>query len=188
YIPQNYRAAYGMFATNAILFNHDSPRRGETFVTRKFTRAATRNKRGLQAKLYLGNLDAKRDWNIAGDNAEEPWEKLYADVHGDFVTATGETHSDREFLEKTFALLDLDYEKYVEHDPRYDRPAEVDLLLGDATKARRELGWEPKVGFEELIKMMVDSDLRLAREELAVRECRQTNHESTCIERSTIGS
>jgi len=188
YITQNYREAYGMFATNGILFNHESPRRGETFVTRKITRAATRIKLGLQDKLYLGNLDAKRDWGFAGDYVEAMWRMLQADVPDDFVIATGETHSVREFLEKTFALLDLDYEKYVEHDPRYDRPAEVDLLLGDATKARRELGWEPKVGFEELIKMMVDSDLRLAREELAVRECRQTNHESTCIERSTIGS
>ena len=172
YITQNYREAYGMFATNGILFNHESPRRGETFVTRKITRAATRIKLGLQDKLYLGNLDAKRDWGFAGDYVEAMWRMLQADVPDDFVIATGETHSVREFLEKTFALLDLDYEKYVEHDPRYDRPAEVDLLLGDATKARRELGWEPKVGFEELIKMMVDSDLRLAREELAVRECR----------------
>src|SRR5690554_5064980 len=160
YITQNYREAYGMFATNGILFNHESPRRGETFVTRKITRAATRIKLGIQDKLYLGNLDAKRDWGFAGDYVEAMWRMLQADVPDDFVIATGETHSVREFLEKTFALLDLDYEKYVEHDPRYDRPAEVDLLLGDATKARRELGWEPQVGFDELIKMMVDSDLR----------------------------
>lgn len=174
YITQNYREAYGMFATNGILFNHESPRRGETFVTRKITRAATRIKLGLQEKLYLGNLEARRDWGFAGDYVEAMWRMLQADTPDDYVIATGETHSVREFLEKAFGLLDLDYQKYVEHDPKYDRPAEVDLLLGDASKARKELGWEPKVGFDELVKMMVESDLRLAREEFAMREHRAT--------------
>jgi GDPmannose 4,6-dehydratase len=165
YITQNYREAYGMFAVNGILFNHESPRRGETFVTRKITRAATRIKLGLQEKLFLGNLEAKRDWGFAGDYAEAMWLMLQAEQPDDFVIATGETHSVREFLEKVFQLLDLDYRKYVEHDPRYDRPAEVDLLLGDASKAKEVLGWEPKVGFDQLVKMMVESDLDLARSE-----------------------
>ena len=169
YMTQNYRESYGMFAVNGILFNHESPRRGETFVTRKITRAATRIKMGLQDKVFLGNLDAKRDWGFAGDYVEGMWRMLQADKAEDFVLATGETHSVREFLEKTFGYLDLDYKKYVEHDPRYERPAEVDLLLGDASKARRVLGWEPKVGFDELIKLMVDADLRVAKGELAVK-------------------
>lgn len=170
YITQNYRESYGMFAVNGILFNHESPRRGETFVTRKITRAAGRIKIGLQKQLFLGNLDAKRDWGFAGDYVEGMWRMLQAEQPDDFVLATGETHSVREFLEKTFGYLNLDYTKYVEHDPRYERPAEVDLLLGDAAKARRILGWEPKVGFDELVKMMVDSDLRLAKRELAARD------------------
>jgi GDPmannose 4,6-dehydratase len=165
YITQNYREAYGMFAVNGILFNHESPRRGETFVTRKITRAATRIKLGLQEKLFLGNLEAKRDWGFAGDFVEAMWLMMQADHPDDFVIATGETHSVREFLEKAFALLDLDYRKYVEHDPRYDRPAEVDLLLGDANKARKALHWEPKVGFEELVRMMIDADMQLANNE-----------------------
>jgi GDPmannose 4,6-dehydratase len=165
YITQNYREAYGMFATNGILFNHESPRRGETFVTRKITRAATRIKLGLQERLFLGNLDAKRDWGFAGDYVEAMWLMMQADVPDDFVIATGETHSVREFLEKTFGALDLDHRKYVEHDPRYDRPAEVDLLLGDATKARKVLGWQPKVGFDDLVRIMVDADMELAQSE-----------------------
>ncbi len=172
YITQNYREGYGMFAVNGLLFNHESPRRGETFVTRKITRAATRIKLGLQDKLFMGNLDAKRDWGFAGDYVEAMWLMLQADKPDDYVVATGETHSVREFLQKAFGLLDLDYEKYVEHDARYERPAEVDLLLGDPTKAKRELGWSPKVSFDELVKMMVDADLELAREELAVSEHR----------------
>jgi GDPmannose 4,6-dehydratase len=168
YVTQNYREAYDMFAVNGILFNHESPRRGQTFVTRKITRAATRIKLGLQDKLYLGNLEAKRDWGFAGDYVEAMWLMLQVDVPDDFVVATGETHSVREFLEMTFGMLDLDYKKHVEHDPRYDRPAEVDLLLGDASRAKRLLGWEPKVGFAELVKMMVDADLELAREEKAL--------------------
>jgi GDPmannose 4,6-dehydratase len=167
YMTQNYREAYGLFAVNGILFNHESPRRGETFVTRKITRAATRIKVGLQEKLYLGNLDAKRDWGFAGDYVEGMWRMLQADEPKDYVLATGETHSVREFLEETFSCLELDYKKYVEHDERYDRPAEVDLLLGSAEKAKTELGWEPKVGFRQLVEMMVDSDLRVAKRELA---------------------
>jgi GDPmannose 4,6-dehydratase len=154
------------------LFNHESPRRGETFVTRKITRAATRIKLGLQDKLYMGNLEAKRDWGFAGDYVEAMWLMLQAEKPDDYVVATGETHSVREFLEKTFGLLDLDYKRYVEHDVRYERPAEVDLLLGDPSKAKRELGWAPKVSFDELVKMMVEADLELAREELAVSEHR----------------
>jgi GDPmannose 4,6-dehydratase len=170
YITQNYREAYGMFAVNGVLFNHESPRRGETFVTRKITRAATRIKLGLQDKLFLGNLAAKRDWGFAGDYVEAMWLMLQHDRPDDYVVATGETHSVREFLEKVFGLLDLDYQKYVGHDPRYDRPSEVDLLLGDPSKAKRELGWEPKVGFDELVKMMVDADMVIARRERAVAE------------------
>lgn len=170
YITQNYREAYGMFAVNGLLFNHESPRRGETFVTRKITRAATRIKLGLQEKLYMGNLEAKRDWGFAGDYVEGMWRMLQAPAPDDYVLATGETHSVREFLEATFSHLELDYRKYVEHDPRYDRPAEVDLLLGDASKARAALGWQAKVGFGELVKMMVEADLVLAKRERALAE------------------
>ncbi len=173
YITQNYREAYGMFAVNGILFNHESPRRGETFVTRKITRAATRIKLGLQDKVYLGNLDAKRDWGFAGDYVEAMYLMMQAEQPDDYVVATGETHSVREFLEKTFQVLDLDYRQYVEHDPRYDRPAEVDLLLGDPAKAKRVLGWAPRVGFEGLVHMMVDADMKLAQQELAVRAHQQ---------------
>jgi GDPmannose 4,6-dehydratase len=165
YATQNYREAYAMFAVNGILFNHESPRRGETFVTRKITRAAARIKLGLQDRLYLGNLEAKRDWGFAGDFVEAMWMMLQTDRPDDYVIATGETHSVREFLEKTFGLLGLDYRAHVEHDPRYERPAEVDVLLGDASKAKRELGWKPKVSFDELVHMMVESDLELARGE-----------------------
>lgn len=161
----NYRESYDMFCCNGILFNHESPRRGETFVTRKITRAATRIKEGLQEKLYLGNLDAQRDWGFAGDYVEAMWLMLQQDVAGDYVVATGETHSIREFLEATFGRLDLDWKKYVEIDPRYLRPAEVDLLLGDPSKANRLMGWKPKVDFEALVSMMVDADWELAREE-----------------------
>ena len=161
----NYREAYGMFATNGILFNHESPRRGETFVTRKVTRAATRIKLGLQEKLYLGNLDAERDWGFAGDFVEAMWLMLQQEEPDDFVVATGERHSVRDLCGESFGLLDLDWEEYVEIDPRYFRPAEVDLLQGDATKARETLGWQPKVGFAELVGMMVKSDLELAQRE-----------------------
>jgi GDPmannose 4,6-dehydratase len=166
----NYRESYGMFACNGILFNHESERRGETFVTRKITRAATRIKEGLQDKLYLGNLEAKRDWGHAADYVEAMWMMLQHEEPDDYVIATGETHSVREFLDEVFGLLELDWKKYVLIDPRYFRPAEVDLLLGDATKARKELGWKPRVGFKELARRMTESDHRIARRERAIRD------------------
>ncbi|MCY3019078.1 MAG: GDP-mannose 4,6-dehydratase [Planctomycetota bacterium] len=165
----NYREAYGMFIANGILFNHESPRRGETFVTRKITRAAGRIKIGLQQKLYLGNLDAKRDWGYAGDYVEAMWHMLQLDTPEDLVIATGESHSVREFAAEVFGLLDLDWQKHVEVDPRYFRPAEVDYLLGDAGKARQKLGWQPKTTFKALVKMMVEHDLELARQERTLR-------------------
>jgi len=165
YATVNYREAYNLFACNGILFNHESERRGETFVTRKITRAATRIKLGLQDKLFLGNLDAKRDWGYAKDYVEAMWLMMQADKSDDYVIATGETHSVQEFVEETFSYLDLDWKEYVEFDPWYYRPSEVDLLLGDSSKARRELGWEPKVGFKDLVKLMVNHDLNLANEE-----------------------
>ena len=163
WITVNYRESYGMYACNGILFNHESPRRGETFVTRKVTRAAAAIKLGKQNKLYLGNLDAKRDWGFAGDYVEAMWLMLQQAQPDDYVIATGETHSIRELLDEAFGHLDLDWQKYVEIDPRYYRPAEVDLLIGDATKARENLGWEPKVKFIELVRMMVDADLATLR-------------------------
>jgi GDPmannose 4,6-dehydratase len=170
WITVNYRESYGMFASNGILFNHESERRGETFVTRKITRAATRIKLGLQQKLYMGNLDARRDWGYAKDYVEAMWLIMQAGEADDFVVATGETHSVREFLAESFALLDLDWQQYVEIDERYNRPAEVDLLLGDATKARTVLGWEPKVDFKGLVRIMIDHDLKLAERERAANE------------------
>ena len=161
----NYREAYDLFACNGILFNHESERRGETFVTRKITRAATRIKLGLQDKLFLGNLDAKRDWGYAKDYVEAMWLMMQAETSGDYVIATGETHSVQEFVAEAFGCLDLDWKEYVEIDPWYYRPSEVELLLGDASKARKELGWEPKVGFKQLVRLMVDHDLNRAREE-----------------------
>ena len=172
WITVNYRESYNLFACNGILFNHESERRGETFVSRKITRAATRIKYGLQEKLYLGNLDARRDWGYAKDYVEGMWMMMQAGEPDDFVLATGETHSIREFLDLTFGRLDLDWKKYVDIDPRYFRPAEVDLLLGDATKAKKKLGWEPKVTFPELVRIMVDHDLELARVEKAMSDAR----------------
>ncbi len=163
----NYREAYDMFACNGILFNHESPRRGETFVTRKITRAATRIKLGLQDKLYLGNLDAKRDWGYAKDYVEAMWLILQQDRPDDYVIATGETHSVREFIEEVFSYLGLNWEEYVEIDPRYYRPTEVDVLIGDPGKAKKVLGWQPKVSFRELARLMVDSDLKQAEREKA---------------------
>lgn len=154
----NYREAYGLYACSGFLFNHESPRRGETFVTRKITRAAARIKLGLQDKLFLGNLDAKRDWGFAGDYVEAMWLMLQQDAPDDYVIATGETHTVREFLELAFARLELDWQKHVEIDPRYFRPTEVDVLCGDASKAMRALGWKPRVHFAELTAMMVDAD------------------------------
>jgi GDPmannose 4,6-dehydratase len=165
YIAHNYRDAYGIFAANGILFNHESPRRGETFVTRKVTRAATQIKLGLKDKLYLGNLEAKRDWGFAGDYVEAMWLMLQQDKPDDFVIATGETYSVKEFVERVFTKLDLDYNKYVVVDKRYFRPTEVDVLLGDSTKARKVLGWQPKVTFDKLVDMMITADLELAKKE-----------------------
>lgn len=166
----NHRESYNIFACNGILFNHESPRRGETFVTRKITRAATRISLGLQKKLYLGNLEAKRDWGFAGDYVEAMWKMLQMPEPDDYVIATGEAYSVREFAEKTFAQLGLDAAAYIEIDPRYFRPAEVDYLLGDPSKANQKLGWQPKVTFDELVSMMVQSDLELAKQELTLLE------------------
>jgi len=158
-----------LFACNGILFNHESPRRGETFVTRKITRAAARIKYGLQDKLYLGNLDAKRDWGYAGDFIEAIWRMMQLDEPDDFVIATGEMHSVREFMEATFTQMDLDWRAYVEVDPRYYRPTEVDILCGDASKAKKILGWEPKVHFKELVRMMCEEDLKAAHNEWLIK-------------------
>ncbi|HEY3104439.1 MAG TPA: GDP-mannose 4,6-dehydratase [Pyrinomonadaceae bacterium] len=155
----NYRESYGMFTCNGILFNHESPRRGETFVTRKITRAAARIKAGLENKLYLGNLDAKRDWGYAKEYVEAMWLMLQQDAPNDYVVATGETHSVREFLDEAFAYVGLDWHDYVEIDPKYYRPAEVDLLVGDASKARAQLNWKPKTTFKELVRLMIDADI-----------------------------
>ena len=163
WITRNYREAYEMHVSNGILFNHESPRRGPTFVTRKITMAAARIKLGLQKELYLGNLDAKRDWGFAGDYVDAMWRILQQDEPDDYVIATGEAHSVREFCQEAFALLDLDWKEFVKYDPRYERPAEVDLLLGDISKARRVLDWEPKVSFKDLVKMMVEHDLAESR-------------------------
>ena len=161
----NYREAYGLFACSGILFNHESPRRGESFVTRKITLGATRIKEGLQKKLVMGNLDSKRDWGFAGDYVRAMWMMLQQDKPDDFIVATGETYSVRQFLEWTFGMLDLDYNDHVEFDPRYMRPSEVDVLLGDPSKAKKVLGWEPDVDIHALIRMMVENDLEMARRE-----------------------
>lgn len=165
YITVNYRESYGLHASCGILFNHESPRRGATFVTRKITRALARIKLGLQDKLFLGNLDAKRDWGFAGDYVEAMWLMLQQDTPDDYVVATGETWSVRQFLDEAFEYAQLDWKKHVEIDPRYFRPAEVDLLVGDATKAKQKLNWKPKVSFKQLVRMMVDADLAEARKE-----------------------
>lgn len=170
WLTVNYRESYGLHASNGILFNHESPRRGETFVTRKITRAATRIKVGLQKKLYLGNLDARRDWGYAGEYVEMMWLMLQQDTPDDYVVATGETHSVREFVAEAFSRLDLEWEEFVEYDPRYERPAEAETLVGDATKARQVLGWEPKVRFKELVQIMVEADLELAQREKKIQE------------------
>jgi GDPmannose 4,6-dehydratase len=172
WITVNYRESYGMHASNGILFNHESPRRGETFVTRKITRALARIQAGLQDKLYLGNLDAQRDWGYAPDYTEAMWRMVQHDEPDDYVIATGEMHSVRDFLDAAGNHLGLDWEKHVEIDPRYYRPAEVDALCGDATKAREVLGWEPSVTFEELVRIMVDADVKQLEDELAGRAVR----------------
>jgi GDPmannose 4,6-dehydratase len=170
WITINYRESYDIHASCGILFNHESPRRGETFVTRKITRAATRIKLGLQEKLYLGNLDAKRDWGFAGDYVEAMWLMLQQETPDDYVVATNELYSVRDFCEKTFGQLGLNYEDHVEIDPRYYRPAEVDLLLGDSTKADEQLGWKPLTSFDQIVEMMVKKDLGIAQQELIVKE------------------
>ncbi|QIN84370.1 GDP-mannose 4,6-dehydratase [Rubrobacter tropicus] len=166
----NYREAYGLFAANGILFNHESERRGETFVTRKITRAATRIKLGLQDKLYLGNLDAKRDWGHANDYVEAMWLMLQQEEPGDYVVATGETYPVRDFVARVFGHLELDWERYVEVDPRYFRPTEVEVLQGNPTKAQTVLGWSPRVGFDELVRRMTDHDFELALQERTLKE------------------
>ena len=167
WVTVNYRESYGLYACNGILFNHESPRRGETFVTRKITRAAAAISLGLQSRLYLGNLEARRDWGFAGDYVEAMWRMLQQPEPEDFVIATGESHTVREFLDEAFGYLGLDWQAYVEIDPRYFRPAEVDLLIGDASKAREKLGWQPRVSFRELVRMMVEAD---------VASCKASHH------------
>ena len=168
WLTVNYRESYNLHASNGILFNHESPLRGETFVTRKITRAATRIKMGLQDSLYMGNLEAKRDWGYAKEYVEMMWVMLQQDRPDDYVVATNETHSVKEFIEETFGLLGLDWQKYVRHDARYERPAEVELLIGDPAKAKRQLNWEPRVKFKELVKIMTDADLDLAKREAQI--------------------
>jgi GDPmannose 4,6-dehydratase len=170
YMTVNYREAYGLFACNGILFNHESPRRGETFVTRKITRAVANIVLGRQRELFLGNLDARRDWGYAGDYVEAMWLMLQQDRPDDYVIATGETHSVREFLDEAFGYVGLDWHGYVRMDPRYLRPTEVDLLCGDARKARTQLGWRPRVTFRELVRMMVDADLDREKDMVERRE------------------
>jgi GDPmannose 4,6-dehydratase len=170
WLTVNYRESYNVFGCNGILFNHESPRRGETFVTRKITRAATRIKLGLQENLFLGNLEAKRDWGFAGDYVEAMWLMLQQDKPDDYVIATGETYSVKQFLEASFSILDLDWQQYVKIDKRYNRPAEVDLLIGDNSKAKKILKWEPKVKFNELVKMMIDADYKIAEHEKVLED------------------
>ncbi len=168
WLTVNYRESYHLHASNGILFNHESPRRGETFVTRKITRAATRIKLGLQDKLYMGNLEARRDWGYAKEYVEMMWVMLQQDQPDDYVVATNETHTVKEFIQETFGLLNLDWEQHVNYDARYERPAEVELLIGDPAKAKRQLGWEPKVKFKELVKIMTAADLELAKREAQI--------------------
>jgi GDPmannose 4,6-dehydratase len=175
WITINHRESYGLFACNGILFNHESPRRGETFVSRKITRAVARIHSGLQDKLYLGNLDAKRDWGYAPEYVEAMWRIMQLDQPDDFVVATGETHTVREFVQNAFDYAGLDWRKWVEIDPRYFRPTEVDTLLGDASKARRVLGWKPNVKFEQLVRIMVDADMQSLQDQLQGRPARQVS-------------
>jgi GDPmannose 4,6-dehydratase len=169
----NYRQGYGLFACNGILFNHESPRRGETFVSRKITRAVARISAGLQRRLYLGNLDAKRDWGFAPEYVDAMWRMMQLSEPDDFVVATGETHTVREFVQTAFEHVGLDWEKYVEVDPRYFRPNEVDILQGDASKAERMFGWRPKVKFHELVKLMIDADTKFLADQIEGRLVRQ---------------
>lgn len=175
WMVKNYQEGYGLFACNGILFNHESPRRSETFVSRKITKAAAQIKLGLQDKLYLGNLNAKRDWGYAKEYVEAMWLMLQQDDPDDLVIATGETHSVKEFLNETFGRLDLDWKQFVEIDPTYFRPTEVDVLCGDPSKAKKNIGWESKIRFKELIKIMVDADLKIEKQKL---EGTKQNHDS----------
>jgi len=177
HMVKNYRSAYNIFACNGILFNHESPRRGETFVTRKITRAATQIKLGLKNTLFLGNMEAKRDWGFAADFVEAMWLMMQQDEPDDYVIATGETHSVREFVEIVFGKLGLDYKRHVSIDPKYFRPTEVDILLGDATKAKKKLGWTPKVTFEQLIDMMIEADMEMAKKEKTLKDAGYRNCE-----------
>lgn len=177
HMVKNYRDAYKIFACNGILFNHESPRRGETFVTRKITRAATQIKLGLKNTLFLGNMEAKRDWGFAADFVEAMWLMMQQDEPEDYVIATGETHSVREFVEIVFGKLGLDYKRHVSIDPKYFRPTEVDILLGDATKAKKKLGWTPKVTFEQLIDMMIEADMEMAKKEKTLKDAGYRNCE-----------
>jgi GDPmannose 4,6-dehydratase len=184
WLTVNYRESYGMFACNGILFNHESPRRGETFVTRKITRAAGRIKAGLENKLFLGNLDAKRDWGYAKEYVEAMWLMLQQEEPDDYVIATGETHSVREFLDEAFSYAGLDWRKHLEIDNRYYRPAEVDLLIGDASKAKRKLGWAAKTKFKDLVRLMVDADLEAAGKEAHMNNY---NHSQMKLRRPKAG-
>lgn len=175
----NYREAYGLHASSGILFNHESPRRGETFVTRKITRAVGRIKRGIQQKLYLGNVDARRDWGFAGDYVQAMWQMLQTEVPDDYVIATGVSHTVQDFLELAFNHVELDWHDFVEFDPRYLRPTEVDCLVGDASKARSALGWQPSVEFDDLVQMMVESDLELADREKSLLDAGYSVHPPT---------
>jgi GDPmannose 4,6-dehydratase len=170
WLTVNYRESYNLHASNGILFNHESPRRGETFVTRKITRAVGRIKAGLQKDIYLGNLDAQRDWGYAKEYVEMMWMMLQQETPDDYVVGTNETHSVKEFCQVAFARAGLDWEKYVKYDARYERPAEVELLIGDPAKARKQLGWEPKVKFKELVELMVDHDVELAKREALIAQ------------------
>ena len=172
WLTVNYRESYNMHASNGILFNHESPRRGETFVTRKITRAVARIAAGVQKKLYMGNLDSKRDWGYAPEYVEAQWRMLQQDNPDDYVIATGETHTIREFLQESFGMLNMDYEKYVEIDPRYFRPAEVDLLIGDPSKAKRQLDWVPKTTFKDLVRIMTDADVALLKHQMSGKDIR----------------
>ena len=171
----NYRESYGMFACNGILFNHESPRRGETFVTRKITRAAARIKMGVQDKLYLGNLDAQRDWGYAKEYVEAMWLMLQQDEPDDYVIATGKTHSVQKFVSEAFSCVGLDWREFIEIDPKYYRPAEVDCLIGDPTKAKNKLGWESETQFKDLVRLLVDADLEIARREAHTNKYDDTN-------------
>ena len=170
WVTVNYRESYGLHASNGILFNHESPRRGETFVTRKITRAVARIKLGMDECLYLGNLDARRDWGYAPEYVEGMWRIIQADSPGDYILATNETHSVKDFVELAFSHVDLDWKQYVRYDKRYERPAEVDLLIGNPEKAKKLLGWEPTVRFPDLVRIMVDADLEMAKRSLGKSE------------------